>query len=292
MLNPRKAFEEMAAEDEYIHSDSLNVKRPVDAEQEMALLSSSKMDNFFSFQQKHYEDKGFSDSRGPIHEDEFEVNNSNNALQLLEIEASESEDPILSLDENSNRSMNSVKGNRSKNTTRKHRFLEDLDQRIAKDNNAPASLATSLTSLSDSDNEKNRSTWGILSNTALGTIISSSTSSSASSPKPSEVEDYESANPKALPPLSRQRLQFNKSSSKSPSDTLENVTKVTSTAMLNADELLALEQMKHATSSGHETKWADLFQKHPREAFVLFILLLSAVLYFHSRRFSQEDDLN
>ena len=172
--------------------------------------------------------------------------------------------------------------------------MQDLDDRLAKEEppqlpsaiplrNVRVSLSSSSTPSSMNNNpvRKLASIFGFQKppNTSTNTDQSSS-----------NADDHdEESNGSALPPLSKERLRPKRSNSSYPS---QHIDKVSSNNMLNADDLLALQQMKQLTDAQNEFDIRQFLQTHSRESFIALTLLLSVAVYFFGRRFSVEDDIH
>jgi len=311
-----KGLDEMAAADEYVHSDGLNVKRvdDDDHEHEMVPLTNDTSSAFESGV-GGYQDE----AHAPLHQPTIlspttiqiatpetpirpavERSKPTMAPHVLEIEtAPESPDHLdNSGEEENDLSFRPPRSNRSKSSgNRKHRFLEELDQRVSKEN-LPTMSPTTFTvmtpsvraSLSSSSNSTtngtNASNWSV-----FGGLMKNSIEGNAESQEPREGKGDNAEQEGNLPPLSRQRLYKSISSTNGrKGDDLNNVAKVSSMGMLDADDLLALEQIK--IESQQETSWAEIVQQHPRESFIALTMVLSVTVYFWMRKFSKEDDID
>lgn len=154
----------------------------------------------------------------------------------------------------------------------KHRFMEDLDSRLAMENEdlqplmlsparaaSPAAVSTEETPQSWFSNVAAKSLDFIGQRTTL------QQSSLSSSPAPL---------------LARTKQRRNHQHD----DELANVAVVSSTAMLGDEEMRELEQMRAQQQQSFSlvTLLWNLVKNHPREGFIVFTLLLGSYLYFRS----------
>lgn len=108
------------------------------------------------------------------------------------------------------------------------------------------------------------------------------------------TDNTENVAASAVAPLAkpkRERHNYKQATSTAEPETFE---VVTSTAMLDdADmqELAQLQQRQQQQQSTLIEKIWMFYQAHPRECFIGFTLLLGAMAYFHSRRETVEDDV-
>ena len=294
-----KGLDELAQEDDYVNSDGLNVQRydSDDDEQETTSLVQAPVSSMHS--PLHSQEEPYCDSSIEQPSQMLSVAQGHEALPVrkpqgvLEIEMSESsdhEDALLSSSTPNNYHNNS----NSINGSKKHRFMQDLDDRLAKEEppqlpsaiplrNVLVSLSSSSTPSSMNNNpvRKLASIFGFQKPPNASSNVDQSSSNS-------DHHDEES-NGSALPPLSKERLRPKRSNSSYPS---QHIDKVSSNNMLNADDLLALQQMKQLTDAQNEFDIRQFLQTHSRESFIALTLLLSVAVYFFGRRFSVEDDIH
>jgi hypothetical protein len=64
----------------------------------------------------------------------------------------------------------------------------------------------------------------------------------------------------------------------------------TSISLFGEDELRQLQQLKES-SSNDRSSILELLQKHPREAFLLFTLILAIMVYFYYNKHAFADDV-
>jgi hypothetical protein len=157
-----------------------------------------------------------------------------------------------------------------------NRFMEELDQRMA------------MPELDNNDNDDDDMEAGLLS------------SSSAKAPaEPSflwgmlskgvgsrQQESNAAAKERKAAPLTRQswRTQIK------PVE--ESFAVVGSSSVLGEDEIRALAQLKESSArQGMGTACLDKVRRHPREAFIVFTLLLGWAVYFYTKNISLENDV-
>ena len=319
---PFKGLDEMAAEDDYVHSEGLNVKRQDDNEVELEMPHNSVTDFAVRDQQSSCSN---SEQQRPLHTalEESHEQNSWASIPGGHLGFSSSFAPSSNKENNDemnaeyDSSINSFDrqesiGNRSTGvlemevsesaadpverpftrSKQKHRFMEDLDNRLSRANISGKSTVTatlSSNSISSNKNDDNISNRG-----AGSWLLGLGRAASRDSTLPDDNEDNEQSNPNAsVPPLSRQRI-----SPKAPgkSDPSHHYSVVTSKGMLDADELLALEQIRHLNETQQSDtaffRLKEMVQGHPRESFIVFTLFLSIAVYFFIRNISNEDDVN
>ena len=293
-----KGLDELAQEDDYVNSDGLNVQRydSDDDEQETTSLVQAPVSSMHS--PLHNQEEPYHGSGLEQPSQMLSVAQGHEALPVrkpqgvLEIEMSESSDHEDAL--SSSTPNNYHNHSNSINGSKKHRFMQDLDDRLAKEEppqlpsaiplrNVRVSLSSSSTPSSMNNNpvRKLASIFGFQKPPNASSNVDQSSSNS-------DHHDEES-NGSALPPLSKERLRPKRSNSSYPS---QHIDKVSSNNMLNADDLLALQQMKQLTDAQNEFDLRQFLQTHSRESFIALTLLLSVAVYFFGRRFSVEDDIH
>ena len=285
---PFKGLDEMAAEDDYVHSDGLNVTRQEERNENEKGMESSlwhkqscSADNGEPHRPLHTMasmtessavslSESIADEGAGVGQKRDSRGRGFSGLGVLEMESSEHVDEESEYRE----------GSRSK-----HRFMEDLDSRLARKNPPTKSTVTATLSSSngkDANSSNHRSGIWIFGMKNMGRR--------ETTPQP-HIEDAQDDGD-SLPPLSRQRM-FPKNQSKSESQTYE---VVASSGMLDADDLLALEQIRHLNESQNSettvVQIKEIIQGHPRECFIAFTLCLSTGVYFYLRSVSNEDDVN
>lgn len=315
---PFKGLDEMAAEDDYVHSESLNVKRSTttsptnqnfvneencvtlsnDMESQRLPLHASSdvgLDHHKHRITRHHslpvtiDDMLNQDEDDPVHSAMWMEKTKNRmegpnemvsgSMGVLEMEESDSYENM-----DSNASSSSGKS--------KHRFMEDLDTRLSKTNVPSRSssvkvMISTTTNTTPHENGGSRNWLFSLVGEAKDRSIPESNGKTTTNPTTTTTTS-------ALPPLSRARIKATKSSSTDERKE-QSYTVVTSTNMLDADDLMALEQMKqlnekqsYSENIVHTIK--EMIQTHPREAFIVFTLVVATIVYFYLRRVSSEED--
>jgi hypothetical protein len=91
---------------------------------------------------------------------------------------------------------------------------------------------------------------------------------------------------KSPPPLARQRSETPKESSKQPE---EDFSVTASSSVLADDELAQLAKMKQFSTQGRLAVLLSSLQDNRRLLFIVLTLILSAWVYFYSRRTLEDD---
>ena len=158
-----------------------------------------------------------------------------------------------------------------------NRFMEELDQRMAMpeldniDDDDDDDMEAGLLSSSSAKAPAEPSFfWGMLSN-GVG----------------SRQQDSNAATKeRKAAPLTRQSWR----TQKKPVE--ESYAVVGSSSVLGEDEIRALAQLKESSArQGMGTACLDKVRRHPREAFIVFTLLLGWVVYFSTKNISLENDV-
>ena len=318
-----QGFDTMAANDEYIHSDSLNVKRkgPV-LKATASPLSPASQHSVPADAPQEFKQDTPSSSQHSVRDASFRQQSGNSLLEASS-QPSDHHSPGLPL-------LSVVQTTLSQHT-RSHVSASSDEEEVA------SLLSKSFHTGDESDNEEED-------DPILNMLRDESMSSSKTSSRPKKntnrfLEDLENrmARPQESAPESTQFLppketnQDSKpsglwlsvlrngalqASSKSSTTTPQTVAPwskprkqrkqqqpqeeemepfeiVASDAMLGQDELEELAQLKQAERTPGITRllWR-LVWEHPRESFILFTLLLGAFSYFYSRREVVEDDVH
>ncbi|KAL7567548.1 hypothetical protein ACA910_000152 [Epithemia clementina (nom. ined.)] len=305
---PFKGLDEMAAEDDYVHSEGLNVKRSddpdagngnmmqrqeedeCDNEPSSTFSNSGRQKPLHASEESHGSRSGSSRFSRPttaertkVAEPNYGFHRSNStgnpAFGVLEMEAFDS-------------SEHSAESEPTERSRQKHRFMEELDNRLSKTNVPMKSTVTASLSSSGSRRNNKSSSEQKSPGGWLFRLGGRDAKAQYGSPTPDAKDDNDGNDSKEnLPPLSRQRIHQKNNSSKPE----HAYSVVASSGMLDADDLLALEQMRHLNESqqseGTMVRFKEIIQAHPRESFIVFTLGLSIGMYFYLRHVSNEDDV-
>jgi hypothetical protein len=176
-----------------------------------------------------------------------------------EDDESEDDDPILSLIRSETHSSSS-KQSLDQKSPGTRRFLDDLEKRIS----------VPIETLPHQAYKNESASAGWLSSLRLNTSTST-------------------ASPLVAAPWSRSRAP--KTQQREDQEIFE---VVTATAMLGSDEMNELAQLKQksATNPSVPTLVWFLIKEHPRESFIVFTLLLGAFAYFRTRGDALEDNVH
>ncbi|GKY92439.1 hypothetical protein MPSEU_000214400 [Mayamaea pseudoterrestris] len=268
------SFDDMAAQDDYIHSDSLNVKRKQHGQSQAKFLREPAKGSKWSFPvlvtdvassvRQHAidyipsgRDSNTSAPVLPFAEDAM-IKSSNHELSRYDEEeglttgaicGQESDDGDLDLQHTSGRSK----------TKKRNRFMDDLEDRMSKEN-TPLPVMVSgesmdLLQAQRIDAGGSAKSWIF---DLMGRRL------------PQHVTSAEMA------PLARKK----RNDKRVEQD--DNINVVVSSSILQADELAELNSLKSA-SPGWLQVVAMLMQEHPRETFILLTLVLCMFAYLHGR---------
>ena len=275
-----KGFDDMAANDEYIHTDGLNVKRKNNASSSVELTVSTGAEGVQKVNvsltepdalrrprppQQSLKTRHSHQSDGEGQELELGSRHSEEDLHMTDDE----DDPIL----NRMRTTGKQRRGKKKNT---NRFMEDLEQRIS----------------TPRDEEEGQSDGGDPENSPL-------LSPEQSPPPPrgwmavwplrsrtSNTPDQPQHKP--IAPLAKQKSKRILTNPQEEGESQEQFEVKASTGVLDAADMRELEQLRQPSALARA--W-NFYQDHPRECFIGFTLLLGAFAYFHSRRETVEDDV-
>jgi len=219
---------------------------------------------------------------------EYSNNNENISSDDDDDDTSDDDDPIMSMIRKQKIEPKKKKGNNAQQQTKQkqHRFMEELDSRMAMENQqqlqplvpAPASP---LSSPQQQQPAAAVASW--FSNAAAKSL---QLVGAKPTQRPPESQTT------AAPPLMARAKQQRRHATGNEDDMMEqhDVAVVSSTAVLGDEEMqelaqLRIKQQQHPYSSvrGLLCLLCHLPRQHPREAFIVFTLLLACYVYFRSR---------
>ena len=284
-----QSFDDMAAQDEYIHSDSLNVKNKTNTpassvtptRRTTELLDSLISPISMPAPQESAHVEPHLRSSGGTRANSYDSSSAGRNDQQERHEEEESDhDPVLdtiqpkpSLKKKSSDIMPPPSEER-KNT---NRFMDDLNDRLAKPNvDVEQGLAQTATADTSANAIENDNRWGW----RIGAATSQMKELMGRSHSSTDYVPFRS-------PLSRTTNSISEPSLKD-----EDYNVVESSAILGADDQAELDRIRLATQSDPVTLLLNIVKQHPQFAFILFTLVLGSAMYFYSRHQGAEDDVN
>lgn len=283
-----QSFDEMAEQDDYIHSDSLNVSTTTSVSESPARKTSELLDSLISPISTLQSDSN--PHRRPPN-GSIGSSSQNDSSDPLQQETDDSHDPILetlgtqhSLKRKSSDLVSTSAPPSEPEEQRKsaNRFLDDLNERLAKPNvdvehGLPQTSNEDSKSTSTSSDTDSRLGWmkGVLATTKLKDFMGKSENSTTAS-------SFRS-------PLSR--TTSNVAPSKTTSKE-EEYNIVQSSALLGEEDQAELDRIRLGTQGDSLTFLLNVIKQNPQFAFLAFTLVLATFMYFYSRHQGAEDDVN
>lgn len=294
-----QSFDEMAAQDEYIHSEDLNVNATTTTDSSTpARRTSELLDSLISpiavntlqDEQPHRRPStSVNDLSDPVtshqegHYDKDEANDS-------------SHDPIL----HSIRTQHSLKKKSSDLTTppqqptagegttaSSNRFMKELNDRLATpldvEQGLPNTTTTSDKESSSSNgsvDNTNNNRWGWMKGAAASKVknLIKTTSATDSSSVPFRS------------PLSRQGSVVPETTTRPKEEEEYNV--VQSSAILGEEDQAELDRIRLGAQGDSLTLVLNLVKRNPQFSFIAFTLFLASAMYFYSKHRGAQDDVN
>lgn len=289
-----QSFDDMAAQDDYIHSDSLNVKNTSSSSttnkqdsgrrtrdvlnslimtpQEVCFDESESIASSSNMSEPHH--------RRPSHDSNL---TSTNSSTIIEDSLRDFHDPILDMARSNNNKENSESRSLKKKTStvapqdtaRKsaNRFMDDLNDRLSKPiEDRDVEMGQPSSEVQPSAEDK----WEWIKSAAKSRVQDFMVQNATSSTNEEQVP-FRS-------PLSRSFTTKPKSSAVQQEQDDFHV--VQSTSILHADDVAELDRIRQGDSLSFVL---TVVKQNPQLAFIAFTLVLGSAIYFYSRHLTADD---
>jgi len=271
-----QSFDDMAAQDDYIHSDSLNVKAttttavsesPTQRTSELldSLISPISMNPHQDHAEPHQRSSNASFDHASDHASHYDE------------EEGGSHDPILDTIRYKTPLKKKSSDVMPEERKAASRFMDDLNDRLSKPNvDVEQGLPKTTTAASESPTNliiETNNRWGWMKGAAT-----------------SKMKDFMGKSEETIPfrsPLSRTTSSV---VSETPKE--EEFHVVQSSAILGEEDQAELDRIRLGAQGDTLTFILNIVKQHPQFAFIAFTLVLASAMYFYSRHEGAEDDVN
>jgi hypothetical protein len=284
-------FDDMAAEDEYVHSDSLNVKKRSTTDTSRKARTSDVLNSIvINKQPPSRRTSDILDSLITLDESKEprQRTSSDSDSERLNTTTRSNDSSVNGREDNGNNLARSkkedsrlekktsdlVSSSQESGSARKsaNRFMDDLESRLSK---PIIDVESGLPEPVDASKSDNDNRWGWIKNAAKIRV--------------NEYMGQTAADEERVPfrsPLSRTASKVLEPTKK---DEEFEVGVVESSSVLQAEEQAELDRLRDGAQGDPLTLMLNIVKQHPQFAFIAFTLSLGSAVYFYSRHRTQDD---